>query len=344
LPVSHTAAATIPTSPSSSIHLHNVLISPSIVKNLISVRKLTRDNNISVEFDPCGFSIKDLRTVTVMLRSESSSEFYPLRLTKPLALTTSTTSVDLWHARLGHPGHHTLSQVLRTFDFTCNKSSAHVCSSCQLGKHVRQPFSSNHTVTYFPFPLVHSDVWTSPVYSNSGNKYYLVLLDDFTHYIWTFPLRNKSDVLSLLQSFRTYVATQFELPWLALQTDNGREFDNYALRSFFLAHGIQLRLSCPHTSQQNGKAERILRTINDCIRTLLAHSAASPAFWVEALSTATFLINRRPCRPTATHTPHELLLKAPSDYSMLRVFVSLCYPNLTATTSHKLSPVSAIKP
>jgi hypothetical protein len=174
LPVSHTAAATIPTSPSSSIRLHNILVSPSIVKNLVSVRKLTRDNTISVEFDPCGFSIKDLSMGQVMLHCDSSGELYPLRPPQQLALTAPTTSADLWHARLGHPGHQTLSQVLQNFNFTCNKSAAHVCSSCQLGKHVRQPFSASRSVSHFPFQLVHSNVWTSPVYNNSGYKFYLV--------------------------------------------------------------------------------------------------------------------------------------------------------------------------
>jgi hypothetical protein len=36
-------------------HLQNVLVSPNIVKNLISVRQFTRDNYVSIEFDPFGF-------------------------------------------------------------------------------------------------------------------------------------------------------------------------------------------------------------------------------------------------------------------------------------------------
>jgi hypothetical protein len=47
---------------------------------LVSVRQLTRDNNVSIEFDPTGFSVKDLPTRTVMLRCESSGALYPLRL------------------------------------------------------------------------------------------------------------------------------------------------------------------------------------------------------------------------------------------------------------------------
>jgi len=94
--------------------------------------------------------------------------------------------------------------------------------------------------------------------SNSSLQYYLVVLDDYSHYVWTFPLRRKSDVLHTLVSFHAFVQTQFGKPILAFQTDNGREFDNAAFRSFLAARGIVLRLTCPYTSQQNGRAERIL--------------------------------------------------------------------------------------
>lgn len=89
----------------------------------------------------------------------------------------------------------------------------------------------------------------SPIVSNSGFAYYLVLLDDYSHYTWTFPMRNKLEVLQLLLSFYAYVQRQFQLPILAFQTDNVREFDNVALSSFLSTHGIQFRPSCPYTSQ-----------------------------------------------------------------------------------------------
>lgn len=51
-------------------------------------------------------------------------------------------------------------------------------------------------------------------------------------------------------------------------------------------------------------------------------------------------MNRRPCTATSNITPFQLLLGTVLDYSSLRVFGSLCYPNLTATTAHKLCPRS----
>jgi hypothetical protein len=82
----------------------------------------------------------------------------------------------------------------------------------------------------------------------SGYKYYLVVLDDFSHYVWTFPLRAKSEAFPALRHFFAWVTTQFGLTIKAVQCDNGREFDNSTSRDFFLSHGMQLRMSCPYTS------------------------------------------------------------------------------------------------
>lgn len=39
--------------------LNNMLHAPNLIKNLVSVRKFTTDNNVSIEFDPFGFFVKD---------------------------------------------------------------------------------------------------------------------------------------------------------------------------------------------------------------------------------------------------------------------------------------------
>jgi hypothetical protein len=87
-----------------------------------------------------------------------------------------------------------------------------LCHSCQLGRYVRLPFSSSTTRTTRPFELIHCDLWTSPVLSTFGFKYFLVILDDFTHFLWTIPLRLKSNAYPALASFRAFTHTQFNLP------------------------------------------------------------------------------------------------------------------------------------
>jgi len=105
LPITHTCTSFIPTS-NNALHLNNVLISPNLIKNLVSVRALTRDNAVTVEFDSSGFSIKDLHTKEVILRCESNGDLYPLRQSSQLL--TASSPLDLWHQRLGHPGRHVL--------------------------------------------------------------------------------------------------------------------------------------------------------------------------------------------------------------------------------------------
>jgi histone deacetylase 1/2 len=79
------------------------------------------------------------------------------------------------------------------------------------------------------------------------------------------------------------VLTQFDVTIKSMQCDNGGEFLTNALRDFFAQHGIAFRLSCPHTSPQNGKAECLIRTTNDIVCTLLLQAKLPPPFWVEAL-------------------------------------------------------------
>jgi transposase InsO family protein len=54
----------------------------------------------------------------------------------------------------------------------------------------------------------------------------------------------------------------------AVRTDNGGEFLVRDLKAFFAARGVQHELSAPYTPQQNGKAERLNRTLEDRVRAM----------------------------------------------------------------------------
>jgi hypothetical protein len=215
-----------------------------------------------------------------------------------------------------------------------------LCHAWQLGKHTRLPFASSTHRAEKPFDLLLLDLWTSPIVSVSGYKYYLVILDDCTHYLWTFPLKLKSDTFTTLSHFFAYVSTQFGCTVKAIQCDNGREFDNSSTRTFPLMKGVLLRMSCPYTSPQNGKAERIICSINNVIHTLLFQANLPGRYWAEGLHTATYLLNRLPTKTIQAACPHMALFGSPPSYEHLRVFGCTCYPNSSSTTPHKLSPRS----
>ena len=180
------------------------------------------------------------------------------------------------------------------------------------------------------------------VSTGSNNKYYLVILDDCSHYTWTFPFKLKSDAFSTLVSFFAYVSTQFNTTVKAVKCDNRWEFDNSSSHTFFLTHGVHLRMSCPYTSSQNGKTERIIRSLNNVVHCLLFQVSLPPSLWVEALQTATYHINILPIKTLRSSTPHFPLFGTVPSYDHLRVFGCKCYPNMYAIATHKLSPRSTL--
>jgi hypothetical protein len=125
--------------------LNNVLHAPKLIKNLIFVRKFTIDNEVTVEFDPFGFSVKDFQTGMPLMRCNSSGELYPLTPRPSNQSTTPSTFValsnNLWHNRLGHPGASILNSLHRNNFIVCNKfQNNFVCQSCQFGKQIKLPF------------------------------------------------------------------------------------------------------------------------------------------------------------------------------------------------------------
>ncbi|CAL9245815.1 unnamed protein product [Arabidopsis halleri] len=344
IPITSSGNTTIP-SKTKPLLLQNVLVAPKIVKNLISVRKFTKDNWCSVDFDPFGFTVKDLPSRKVLLRCESSGDLYSLPASfnktpnsSPTALLASTP--ELWHKRLGHVHNSSLSSILNSNPSLCTKGPVPLtCEPCILGKSIKQPFFASHTKVHKPFELVHSDLWTSPLPSISGIRYYVLFLDHYSHFLWVYPLRRKSETFSKFLHFSAHIATQFKAQIKNFQCDNGGggEYNNTQFHSHFATHGINVRFSCPHSSQQNGKSERMIRTINNAIRTLLFQARLPPSYWVEALHAAVHVLNITPSKAIHNQIPFQLLFQKQPTYEHLRVFGCLCFPNINHSNLTKLS-------
>lgn len=220
--------------------------------------------------------------------------------TRPLALTPV---VSLWHQRFGYLGSF-INRSLFFLGFSnIIADLTTMCHACKVGKNTRLPFLSSSTIVSAPFQIIHSDIWTFPVSSTSGFKYYLLFLDHYTHYTWVYPLHRKSDTFAKYLHFSAYVRTQFKCSIKALQCDNGGEYTSRAFLDHLAATGTDICFSCPHTSQQNGWAERMLRTINNLVRTLLIQASMPISFWVEALHTAVYTLNLLPSSAIQNNIP-----------------------------------------
>jgi hypothetical protein len=170
-------------------YLNNILLAPDIVQSLVFVHHFTTDNWCSMEFDPFGLSVKDLTTQNVIIRSNSTGPLYTMRLpgsTTPSSDTATALTIlalTIGHRYLGHPGPDILSSLSISSFINCTNNKHDLRHACQLGKHIRLPFSSSSTRAVKAFDLLHLDLWTSPIVIVSSSKHYLVILDDFTHYV-----------------------------------------------------------------------------------------------------------------------------------------------------------------
>jgi hypothetical protein len=161
-----------------------------------------------MEFDPFGLSMNDPSSRNVIARYNSSRPLYMMRLPSRSApspcaapATALAASASTWHHRLRHSGVDALSKLSSNSSVICSKHTHDLCHECQLGHHTRMPFVSSTSRKDNIFDLIHCDLWISPIVSVSGYKYYLVILDDHSHFVWTFPLHVKSYTFSTLSHF-----------------------------------------------------------------------------------------------------------------------------------------------
>jgi hypothetical protein len=91
---------------------------------------------------------------------------------------------------------------------------------------------------------------------------------------------------------------------------------------------------------QNGKVERIIRSVNNVIRILPIQASLPRRYWAKGLHTSTYMLNHLPTIVIQTVCPHLALFGPTPSYEHLRAFGCTCYPNMTATVPHKLSPHS----
>jgi hypothetical protein len=183
------------------------------------------------------------------------------------------------------------------------------CHACQLDKHFRFHFTSSVTKDQDCLNL------------------FILICRPHLYLLWVaFAIIYCSRMIFLIfHGCFHYVSSLMCLPFFcnfraySFQCDNGR---NTIIRYFsiFVNKMVHNTLSCPHTSQQNGKAKRTIRTINNITRTLLFQAFIPPKFLVEALNMVVHVLNLLPTTTLSLHAPFEVLFGFFPTYTHLCVF------------------------
>ncbi|CAI7759869.1 unnamed protein product [Closterium sp. NIES-54] len=212
----------------------------------------------------------------------------------PCSCRPLTHETLLWHHRLGHPSlprlrvmaSHTLVSGLPRCLPPLPPGPAPICVPCVEGRQRTVPHSSSFPPTEAPLQTLHMDVWGPARVRGQGHeRYFVLVVDEYSCYTSVFPLRSKGDVTEVLidwiRGTRRQLSESFglDLPVLRLHSDRGGEFSSDLLTAFCRAEGIRQTFTLLASPQQNGIAERRIGMVMDVARTSMIHAAAPHFLW-----------------------------------------------------------------
>ncbi|KAH9646466.1 retrovirus-related pol polyprotein from transposon RE2 [Citrus sinensis] len=229
------------------LKLNNILLVPKITKNLICISKLTRDNDVVVEFTNDFCFVKDKVRNLIMLQGKAEKGLYRL-----LFVSSNKTSPYLSNQGLfAHVQSDVSTQPISMFSVVdskcqnkiasqlqteaqCSQNSDCMLSTMVLHQRLGHPNARvlNHVINSCPsfktidgnkgFDSCDAYLWGPALtLSIQGYKYYISFVDDYTRFTWIFPLKTKVEAFPVFKVFKAQVEKQLDKPIKCLQSDWG---------------------------------------------------------------------------------------------------------------------------
>jgi transposase InsO family protein len=253
-----------------------------------------------------------------------------VQYSKALISATSNTTfldkvpdIETWHRHLGHCNTHTIVKMAKNgvsqgmpIDLS---SLPPKCDHCVLGKQM-------HSSVLKIWEGIKATMCLERVYvdlcgpmavsSQTGNLYCMNLIDDFSGYVWSIPIRSKSNTSLALQNWHKAVTVQSGETLCILVTDNGKLVSK-STEAWCQSHGIDHQCTAPYMSAQNGRAEWLHRTIQGKACSMHLACNAPGFLWDEFFLTAAYLTCLTAATTNQGHTPYKLWFRQKPSLSHL---------------------------
>lgn len=293
------------------------LIVDNLSQNLLSVRKLnTKGYDVTFIKEKakikrgklCINGYSDGSLFLVQFKIEESTDS---------AYVTKQSLGELWHQRMGHLNHG----GMRILGLPLSHEK---CEICMKAKGTRNSFiPATQPRSRRIGELIHCDIG-GPITPETlnGERYYVTIIDDYSHFVEVYPLKQKSDAKEHIIKYINRMKNKRKNV-LRLRTDNGGEFLG-GLKRFCEEEGIKQEFTCSYTPQQNGVAERMNLTLLDRVRALFEETGLPKYLWNEAIRCAAYQLNRCPTRVLHGGMPADIFL-GNTKLDNMRVFGSKAY-------------------
>ena len=112
----------------------------------------------------------------------------------------------------------------------------------------------------------------SKLKGRNGERYFLAIIDNFSHKVTVFPMREKSEVFRLFRNY-VYRAEKFlNCKVKAIKSDDGTELMNNNFKLFCDRRGVKHEFTNIYTSEQNVVVEQFNQITPDGMRAVLQSS------------------------------------------------------------------------
>ena len=291
--------------------LQKMLHVPDLRTNLMSVAKITDNGNEVIFKKEKAYVLNSEKDVIAV--ADRQGDLYFVKETRESASVAdpkSKSKLMEWHERLGHVNETSLRSMANEnlvlgMKLPKNQEMG-ICEICIKGKQAQTPFKNSQRKSKELLEIVHTDI-CGPMRTKSigGAQYFAVFIDDLSRWCEVHFLAKKSDVFGAFKKYASHAENITGKKIKFLQSDNGTEYLTNEFEEYLNLHGIQRRLTVPHTPEQNGVAERKNRSLVETTRCLLLQSKLQPRFWAEAINTANYIRNRCPSRTLDGETPYK---------------------------------------
>jgi transposase InsO family protein len=146
-----------------------------------------------------------------------------------------------------------------------------LCEACQAGKqrHTSFPVKAGYWARRC-LELVH-DNFCGPISPTMlrGNKYFLLLMDDLSRYMWVAMIPSKDHAAASIKEIQVWAEGEFGLKLRELHTDRKGEFVAREFVEYYATEGMHHQHTMPYIPQQNGIVKHWNGTLVATARSML---------------------------------------------------------------------------
>ena len=203
----------------------------------------------------------------------------------------SDSKLTLLHERIGHTNFERLKHI-----YSIGNNKKMLCTSCTIAKITNLPYAKSQRKATRPLQIVSSDV-CGPFYKRDNRQQhsFITFIDHFTGYVKTVPIHTQKQWPHEFRIFKKESELAFQPHKITtLRTDNAGVMISLAFENYLREEGIRHELTLPYQHSQNGKVERVHRTLVESAQAMRHHAGMGIEFLMPAIEYATYIYNLLP--------------------------------------------------